>query len=850
MRSNKESSAVLDKQEVLDRLNIQAYFDSELPGIRWNGNGEGIGLCCFHEDTRASLSVNYQKGCYYCHACGAKGGLFDFHMKRHNVDFKTAIQELAKQAGVTSKPQQPERIHVYYSESKQPLYRKLIFKNGDNKSALFERYKDGQYIKGLQGIERTLYNLHKLKESSSKVVFLSESEKDCDNLTGLDLIAVSSGGAESWKPEFAELLRGRQVSILPHNDPAGRKYAETAARYLQGKAASIRVVDPSIFGMAKGADISNWLEARKAEGKTSDDIRAGLKEIVKAAPEYIKPEKQKPDTVPMPGAEFPYISPENFTIYENGISQISYVKDEPIEKTVIPQLVLITGRAMDIDLLTEDIEISFKRDNRTKKLWVSKTLAADAKKIIEPAGHGLAVNSSNSRKVVEYLSGFEAANIGLIPKKHITRGLGWKTLSDRKIYIHSESSEEQIQFAPEPGFERFVRALHSAGRFEVWREAIRDVMSYPPAAFAIFAALAAPLLRLLNAPNFIVDYHGLSSTGKTTALSLAASIWGNPVKENGGLVMSWNSTKIFIERLATFANDFPICLDDSQTEEDALKMKVLYMLANGIARGRGSLTGVRQTSSWHTVCLSSGERALTESTHFAGAKARTISIYGTPFPTANSTFVNGLKSIIAENFGHAGPFFVKHISRLWNDFSVLKAARDEYRSYQAILSREANNEIGDRLSHYFASIKVAADLACESLDIADKVDAEEVIYKVFSRTVSDNQEGDMLTKAMEHVLSWVSANEKSFMGMTPEEFGIKKEGEYIGIHSHKLSEVLSKERFPERVVLRGWIERSWIKKETENTYTCARRVKRPDGTIKTVRFVLIPWGIMQEFIEK
>jgi archaellum biogenesis ATPase FlaH len=265
--------------------NVRAYFESELKGIKWNGNGQGITLCPFHDDKKESLSLS-ESGAFFCHACGAKGDLISFHQKRHSFSFNDALNELAKRAGISASTSKPERIHIYFNETGTPLYRKLIFKSGNKKSASFERYSGGQYIKGLQGVARLLYNLHKLKGDSSRVVFLSESEKDADNLTELGLIGISSGGAESWRPEFSEFLKGRQVCILPHNDQVGIKYVEIVAKSLWGKAASIRVVDPSIFGTAKGADISDLLFMWKSQGKTAEQIKAALREIVKSTPEW------------------------------------------------------------------------------------------------------------------------------------------------------------------------------------------------------------------------------------------------------------------------------------------------------------------------------------------------------------------------------------------------------------------------------------------------------------------------------------------------------------------------------------------------------------------------------------
>ncbi len=60
------------------------------------GNGKwAMALCPFHEDHNPSLSVNVETGSYRCFACKTNGGgVVDFYMQLHGVDFKTAAKAL------------------------------------------------------------------------------------------------------------------------------------------------------------------------------------------------------------------------------------------------------------------------------------------------------------------------------------------------------------------------------------------------------------------------------------------------------------------------------------------------------------------------------------------------------------------------------------------------------------------------------------------------------------------------------------------------------------------------------------------------------------------------------------
>ena len=81
------------------RLNIvdivRRYVDLRQVGDRW------AGVCPFHQETKPSLSVHPEKGFFYCFGCQASGDLFDFYCMINGLEFRQALEELAREAGVT-----------------------------------------------------------------------------------------------------------------------------------------------------------------------------------------------------------------------------------------------------------------------------------------------------------------------------------------------------------------------------------------------------------------------------------------------------------------------------------------------------------------------------------------------------------------------------------------------------------------------------------------------------------------------------------------------------------------------------------------------------------------------------
>lgn len=136
-----------------------------------------------------------------------------------------------------------------------------------------------RWVWNLEGIERVPYRLPELLASDG-LVFITEGEKDVDNLRRLGLVATcNSGGAGKWQPSHAQHLHARDVVVLPDNDDPGRNHAQAVAATLQGVAARVRVVE--LPNLPLKGDVSDWLAAG---GEVSD-----LLTLVDAAPEYTTP---------------------------------------------------------------------------------------------------------------------------------------------------------------------------------------------------------------------------------------------------------------------------------------------------------------------------------------------------------------------------------------------------------------------------------------------------------------------------------------------------------------------------------------------------------------------------------
>ena len=124
--------------ELRERLSIVDVVGRRVPLVK---KGQNYWGCCpFHNEKTPSFSVNEDKGFYHCFGCGEHGDIISFIMKSENVDFKTAITELAAQAGLKMPDYKPkpaaqvEREESYYQimETACDIYQKKLYEPEGN----------------------------------------------------------------------------------------------------------------------------------------------------------------------------------------------------------------------------------------------------------------------------------------------------------------------------------------------------------------------------------------------------------------------------------------------------------------------------------------------------------------------------------------------------------------------------------------------------------------------------------------------------------------------------------------------------------------------------------------------
>lgn len=163
-----------------------------------------------------------------------------------------------------------------------------------------------------------------------------------------------------------------------------------------------------------------------------------------------------------------------------------------------------------------------------------------------------------------------------------------------------------------------ARMYRTSGTMEEWRELATLASGNSRLVLALSAAFAGPLLYLAGLESGGFNFMGGSSTGKSTALKLAASVW-----DGSEYVRSWRKTDNALEGVAALHNDTTLILDELGQAAAKTIGEAAYMLTNGHGKSRAGRDGVaRLPASWRLLFLSSGEVGLADKLMEIGQRPR------------------------------------------------------------------------------------------------------------------------------------------------------------------------------------------------------------------------------------
>ena len=488
-----------------------------------------------------------------------------------------------------------------------------------------------------------------------------------------------------------------------------------------------------------------FVHASKLEGLAAYALSKGFKGFKGMYRKYVESIKLQDNTVYIDNAtaftgQELELSAGDWDATDEGI----YKKNGFSDEVACPHPILPVERLVNIDTGEEKLKLAFRKGAIWRRIIVSKTVLASSNKVTELAGSGVAVTSQNSKHFIQYISDLENLNYDIIPERKSIGRFG---------YIPGEGFSpfvEGLIFDGDANFSAMFQTVRSRGSEAKWMETALEARSMSVTARILLAAsFASVLLEPLNCLPFFVHLWGVDSgTGKTVALMVAASVWGDPAV--GNYVKTFDGTVVGMEKTAAFLNNLPLCLDELQLAKDSKGRTNfdVYKLAQGVGRTRGNRSGgVDLTPTWRNCILTTGESPLTSQASGAGAVNRVIDI---ECRSAQAVIKDGMRisGAVKRNFGFAGRKFVEELY----EPGVVEQVTLRYQELFRDLSEQDTTE---KQAMAAAAIITADELACEWIFEGKEKPLTVAEISEFLASKQTVSAGD---RAYKYLCDWVTQN--------------------------------------------------------------------------------------------
>lgn len=279
---------------------------------------------------------------------------------------------------------------------------------------------------------------------------------------------------------------------------------------------------------------------------------------------------------------------------------------------------------------------------------------------------GLQIEYRWRKLILEYIASFHYMDRSIATTKRV----GWHK-SGAFVLPAQVIGSDDVRYQ-ETG--RAAEIFSSRGDFESWKKDVAGPSAGNPVLIlSLCCALAGPLLAKVGIGGGGFHLVGDSSSGKSLAQLVAATVFGDPER----FAASWDASKGGIEIEAASRNNTVLILDEIKRANPKWVQEIAYAIANGV--GKGTMTKDREARTkltWLLLFLSSGERSLAEhaalsgNPSHAGAELRTVDVnagtrkyraFDNVHGKTGEQFHRDLSVAVTRNYGHAGPALIKAI---------------------------------------------------------------------------------------------------------------------------------------------------------------------------------------------
>lgn len=481
------------------------------------------------------------------------------------------------------------------------------------------------------------------------------------------------------------------------------------------------------------------------------------------------------------------------------------------DKCVCRIPIVPTAILQNMDSGVEKVELTFRKGKRWKKVVAARSVTASKTNILKLADSGIEVNSDNAGLLVRYIAACIGEHMDDLPVHDSKSVMGWvgKTFMPYDAALAFDGTEQ---------FGYLYNAIRKRGSLDEWVQGVAPLRKVLALRLVMAASFASPLIEIIGENPFVFHLWGGTGTGKSVALLVAMSIWGDPAF--GKLTRTMNMTANSMLATASFLNNLPFAGDELQTIKSRWGNydNLIMQITEGIDRGRMTYDRLNEIRSWKCAFLFSGEEPCIKMASGGGAKNRVIEVEceGKVVEQGNLA-----ANFVKQHYGVAGPWFLENL-----DWDYVRELYEDH--FDKLLATGTT----DKQAGAGALLLTADDLA-SSLLFPDEEDLRE---EDVARYLCSAEEVDVSERAYQFVCDTIAENGANFHGDARLCWGCF-EDPHVYINRSVLDRLLTDAGYDLGAVLNKWEYKRYIVRYDAKHL---RHMKRINGVSTSCIKLLLP----------
>jgi DNA primase len=272
--------------EIKQRLEIAEVVGAYVP-LKQSGRNLKA-PCPFHQEKTASFMVSPEKGIYHCFGCGEGGDIFSFVQKMEGLDFRGALEMLARKAGVELKERRGDNSAARKLQARLLDAHELAVKYFQ--ASLVQNQKALDYVVKKRGLNRETIKTFQIGYAPDSWEALTGWLRK-KGFTAAELLQAGLAGQKEGRSTVYDLFRGRIMFTICDREGrpvgfTGRVLDDSVPKYLNTPQTPLYDKSQLIFGLhlAKEA-VRQSDEVVLVEGQMDvvASHQAGVKQVVAAS---------------------------------------------------------------------------------------------------------------------------------------------------------------------------------------------------------------------------------------------------------------------------------------------------------------------------------------------------------------------------------------------------------------------------------------------------------------------------------------------------------------------------------------------------------------------------------------